>query len=65
MNYIDAQAALDNKFLMEVLDKMSDTALTNIESAELDDDRTRLANSIVRTTIRSIREQLEEACKVH
>ena len=64
MKHIDAQAALDNQFLMQLFDEAMEMGLTNIEAADNQDDLTRFEGVVQRRVIRSILEQLQEACKV-
>ena len=64
MKHIDARAALDNGFLMELFAQVEETALINLDGAEYTDAFTPLVSKAQRATIRLLREQLEEACRV-
>ena len=64
MRHIDARAALDNEFLMKLFDQVEETALINLDGAEYSDTTTPLVSKAQRATIRLLREQLEEACRV-
>ena len=64
MRHIDARAALDNEFLMKLFDQVEEVALTNLDGAEYSDTTTPLVSKAQRATIRLLREQLEEACRV-
>ena len=64
MDHIDARAALDNPFLMELFDKAEEIALSDLDGASYEDHITPLVSKAERATIRSLRKQLEYACRV-
>lgn len=64
MKHVDARAALDNEFLMKIFNEVIETSEANFMGASNDDVYTPIASRAVIKTIRSIKDQLEEACKV-
>ncbi len=65
MKHADAAAALQNKYLMELFDQIETTADSNFMGSDYSDSTGHIISKAQRATIRLLREELEEACKVH